>query len=166
MAPLVLMSDALNKAAKTSAKADAFENSLKPNEDWNRKLDNDMLRHRKSRANETAAQEKQRKDKDAEYQRKARSEETIREQNMRKQRDIDYHFRKRIEDKERAFDDRMEAYKEKNIEPLCMHGSYYRFLCFGSPRSTYYGCSLGSVDFCWLSSYNWGADDYKVQVKM
>ena len=65
---------------------------------------------------------------------------------MRKQRDIDYHYRKRIEDKERAFDDRMEAYKEKNIEPLCMHGSYYRFLCFGSPRSTYYGCSLGSVE--------------------
>ena len=69
------VSDALNKASKTSAKADAFENSLKPNEDWNMKIDNDMLRHRKSRAIETAAQEKHRKDKDAEYQRKARLEE-------------------------------------------------------------------------------------------
>ena len=39
------LSESLGKIAKRSAKADAFESSCNPNEEWNKKLDHDMVRH-------------------------------------------------------------------------------------------------------------------------
>ena len=67
-------SDASNRSIKRSLKAAAFENSCTPNEDWNNRLDTDMLRNQKSRALESNQKKQLRKEKDASYQKKKRSE--------------------------------------------------------------------------------------------
>ena len=105
----------MGKIAKRSAKADAFENSCNPNEEWNKKLDHDMERKQKQRCLETEAQRKQRRKKDADYHRQMRSEETSVEQNIRKQKDVDYHYRKRIHEEEEKTRKRLDKLKEENI---------------------------------------------------
>ena len=65
----IQVSNASKKVLKRAAKAGAFENSYSPNEDWNKKLDTDMVRHQKSRALESDEKRKLRKEKDADYQR-------------------------------------------------------------------------------------------------
>ena len=45
--------DASSKVFKRAAKADAFEKSFEPNAHWNKRLDDDMLRHQKLRESET-----------------------------------------------------------------------------------------------------------------
>ena len=88
---------------------------------------------------------KNRKKRDSDYHRQMRSRETLEEQNIRKQKDVDYHYRKRIHEEEEKTRKRLEKLKEENIKPLCLHGSYFRFLIFGKPRTSYYGQSLPST---------------------
>ena len=131
------LTESLSKIVKRSAKADAFENSLNPNEKWNKKLDQDMIRQQISRSLETEDKKQKRKKRDAEYHKLIRSGETSEEKTIRKQKDIHYHNRTRIHDEEKKSEERLEKYKEKNIKPLHLHGSYFRFLSFGKARTSY-----------------------------
>ena len=131
------LTESLSKIVKRSAKADAFENSLNPNEKWNKKLDQDMIRQQISRSLETEDKKQKRKKRDAEYHKLIRSGETSEEKTIRKQKDIHYHHRTRIHDEEKKSEERLEKYKEKNIKPLHLHGSYFRFLSFGKARTSY-----------------------------
>ena len=151
--------DASSKVFKRAAKADAFEKSFEPNADWNKRLDDDMLRHQKLRESETEENKLQRKIKDKEYQRNKRSLETLHDKNVRKQKDIEYRYLKRIEEKEENSKKWLDIHGQKNLEPLKKHGSYFRYLLFGTPRLSFYGQSLPvfqnlepSSDWIWLEN--------------
>ena len=51
------------KVLKIASKAAGFENTYTPNQDWNTKLDTDMLRHEKSRSLESDEARKVRRQK-------------------------------------------------------------------------------------------------------
>ena len=134
--------NALQKVLKRARKADAYEKSFEPNKDWNLNLDKDMFRHKKTRASETTNQMSIRKQKDAEYQREKRSLETMKEKNIRKQKDVEYRYLKRLEEEEMKREKWMDIHRQNNLKYLKQHGSYLRFLLYGTARTSYYGQSL------------------------
>ena len=80
--------------------------------------------------------------KDAEYHRKKRSEETIQEQNERKLKEAEYRYRKREDGQLKEQEKWVEIHRQTNLKELKKHGSYLRFLWYGTPRKSFYGCAL------------------------
>ena len=78
------------KVLKIALKAAAFENTCTPNQDWNTKLDTDLLRHEKSRSLESDVARKVRKQKDKLYQRNKRASLSGQEKNKIKEGRIKY----------------------------------------------------------------------------
>ena len=130
--------DSARKIVKRAAKAAAFENSFQPNKDWNAKMDADMERHTKSRAAETDKMKTNRTNKDNAYQEKKRASLSLNEQNVLKQEKAKQNRQRRIEKREEEETIQQEVRKQKNIEPLRLHGSYDRFLLFRQARKVFY----------------------------
>ena len=145
--------DSIRKVKKRAKKAAAYENSYKPNEDWNLHLDSDMIRHRNSRKNETEEKRNLRKQKDADYQKKRRW--TDNERHQKRMRKKEYDQMKKRDSTAKKSAEWTEVHRQNNLQELRKSGSYYRFLYNGIPRDTFFGRSLPSPpeiadDWKWL----------------
>jgi hypothetical protein len=127
------------KVLNIASKAAAFENTYTPNQDWNTKLDKDLLRQEKSRSLETDKAKAVRREKDKLYQRNKRAGLSGQEKNKIKQGRIKYIHDKRVHEKEINSEKWSELHKQKNLEVLRKYGSYVRFLLFGNARTHFYG---------------------------
>ena len=165
--------DSLRKVEKRAKKASAYENSSDPNKDWNLKLNADMTRHYNSRKNETDEKKKLRKERDAKYQKNKRLTEKESKEKRRKKRD--YNQKRKINSAAKKSEEWSKIHRQNNLEQLKESGSYYRFLCNGKPRSTFFGRSLPTQpeivgDWKWLINeiYNrtaMGSDFYSQSKK-
>jgi hypothetical protein len=127
------------RVLRTASKAAAFENTNTPNQDWNKKLDKELLRQEKLRSLETVKAKAVRKEKDKLYQRNKRAGLSGQEKNKIKQGRIEYIQDKRIHEKEINSEKWSEIHRQRNLEVLRKYGSYVRFLLFGNARTTFYG---------------------------
>ena len=127
------------RVLRTASKAAAFENTNTPNQDWNKKLDKELLRQEKLRSLETVKAKAARKEKDKLYQRNKRAGLSVKEKNKIKQGRIEYIRDKRTHEKEINGEKWSEIHRQKNLEVLRKYGSYVRFLLFGNARTTFYG---------------------------
>ena len=127
------------KVLKIASKAAAFENTNTPNQDWNTKLDTDLLRHEKSRSLESDEARKVRRQKDKLYQRNKRAGLSGQEKNKIKRGRIEYIRDKRKHEKEINSEKWSEIHRQRNLEVLRKYGSYFRFLWFGNARTHFYG---------------------------
>ena len=132
-------SESENKVFKRAAKAGAFDKSYNPNKDWNSKLDADMVRQQKTRELETDQQKMLRREKDKSYQQAKRAGFSNQEKNTIRQEKIQFMRDKRREDKAIRSEEWSEIHRQKNIEILREHGSYFRFLLCGKARTHFYG---------------------------
>ena len=127
------------RVLRTASKAAAFENTNTPNQDWNKKLDKELLRQEKLRSLETVKAKAVRKEKDKLYQRNKRAGLSGQEKNKIKQGRIEYIQDKRTHEKEINSEKWSEIHRQRNLEVLRKYGSYVRFLLFGNARTTFYG---------------------------
>ena len=133
------VANASAKVLKTALKAAAFENTYTPNQDWNTKLDNDLLRHEKSRSVESDEARKVRRQKDKLYQRNKRAGLSGEVKNQIKRGRIEYIRDKRTHEKEIKSEKWIEIHRQRNLEILRKYESYFRFLWFGNARTHFYG---------------------------
>jgi len=148
-------SDASRKILKRAAKSDGFENFLNPNDAWNAKLDKDMIRKQKFRSIETEEQKTLRRKKDAEYHMRVRSEESLQDRMKRNLKKAEDRHSKREDDKQRKAEKWLEIHRQTNLKRLKEHGSYLRFLLFGAPRKSFYGCFLPSLNASSIEVEDW-----------
>ena len=97
-----------------------------------------MEPHTKSRAAETDKMKTNRTYKYNAYQEKKRASLSLNEQNVLKQEKAKQNRQRRIEKREEEETIQQEVRKQKNIEPLRLHGSYDRFLLFRQARKVFY----------------------------
>ena len=133
------VANASARVLRTASKAAAFENTYTPNQDWNKKLDKELLRQEKLRSLETVKAKAVRKEKDKLYQRNKRAGLSGQEKNKIKQGRIEYIQDKRTHEKEINSEKWSEIHRQRNLEVLRKYGSYVRFLLFGNARTTFYG---------------------------
>ena len=133
------IANASAKVLKTALKAAAFENTYTPNQDWNTKLDKDLMLHEKSRSLESDKAKKVRREKDKLYQRNKRAGLSGQEKNKIKRGRIEYIRDKRTHEKEIKSEKWIEIHRQRNLQILRKYESYFRFLRFGNARTHFYG---------------------------
>ena len=147
-------SDTLSKLKKQAAKAAGFEKSFNPNDDWNYKLNTDMIRKHNKRTAESDLERKARKERDAIYQRKKLSKLSETEMRKLKQNKAKAQRLKRATEKEEQSKLWSNIHRQNKLQPLLKCGSYLKFLCNSDPRTSFYGQALPEVkelcDWKWI----------------